>query len=214
MTKSFSALVQSAFRFLEEEFGFVVTRVDEDEHRRFFGSYVEYASPHSIVGLTLDRGIVSIPEISRVADVDRFKATGRISLDRILEYSTSTPEDLARLASRDFEEIKKAWEVVVAENQRRRHRLMSNVGSRLSDSEVDRRLARYASLLKEYGEPFLRGDFSTWLSLHEYYWHWLIAHEIVHDMRWGEDLTFENIEKRFSNVREYLHALRKEYGRE
>ena len=214
MGNSFITAARVAFQYLEEEFGLRISKVQENERRPSSDAYIEYSSTSCVVALSADRGAIVPPVVSRMADQGKYKHEGGLTLDRICEYRRAKPQDVARLSSRDFDEIKRAWQAVVEENDRREYRMMMAAKAGRTDITSQVRLTVYAGLLREYGEPFLRGEFSTWLALHEYNWHWLVAQEIVQDMRWGEELTFENIEKRFSNVREYLYALRKEYGRE
>ena len=213
MTKNFVTLVRSSFNFLKDEYGFTESVAQEDQARHFYGGYVSFSSPTTVIAIAIDRGVLGPPSIARTKDRGIFKHEGPISLDRIYEYAVTTPQDRSRLASHDSEQLKIAWNTIVEANRVNLNLPRMTEGDTLpSDSRLEVELDAYARLLRQYGEPFLRGDFSNWLDLHEYVWHWLVATEIVHDMRWGEELTVENVEARFGRLRVYLEALRHEYG--
>lgn len=78
------------------------------------------------------------------------------------------------------------------------------------DLRIEHDLQIYSGLMKEHAEQYLRGDFSNWLELCEYRWHWLIASEFAHGRAWGEELTFKNVEARFSKLGNYIEHLRRE----
>jgi len=214
VTGEYVEQIRSAFAFLQEEYRFAETKVRRDRPPRE-GCDIEYRSSQTIVGIVVDEwGTVWSPTIGRLADMGSFGSACIVSLDRIWEKERAHARDLSMLASHNPEDVREAWERVVVAGQLEMRRTMEATIPAPGEESTRRRLGAYAALLKQYSESFLSGDFSSWLDLQEYNWHWLVAQEIVQDMRWGEELTFENIEKRFSNVREYLYALRKEYGRE
>ena len=116
------------------------------------------------------------------------------------------------MGSRNADQVKSAWESVVVANERRFQRMMLDLKANEEIPTAELPLRVYAELLRRVGAPYLRGDFSSWLAVHEYNWNWLVAHEIVNNIGWGEEITAENVERRFLNVREYLQGLRKEFG--
>lgn len=213
MAESIVAQIKSAFRFLEAEYGLNVMLSREDEGKPYLGGWVEYTSPLTVVGVVVEKmGDVLSPYVGRARDQDAFKHEGRISLDRIYEYDVTTSQERMLLASHNPEELKRAWKAVVEPRGLDLLALIAQDSSVASDSREETELKAYAQVLMKHGEPFLRGDFSSWLELHEYKWNWLVATQIAHDMRWGEELTTENAEARLEGTRAYLEALRREHN--
>lgn len=218
MAESIVAQIRSAFRFLEAEYGFTAGFSKEDEGKPYLGGEVEYASSLTVVGVGVERlGVVLPPDIARAKDQVEFKRAGRISLDRIYEYAVTTRQERSRLASRNLEELKKAWKEVVEPNRLDLLGLIAADGSLASDSREETELRAYAHILRKYAEPFLRGDFSDWLELHEYEWNCLVAGEMVSgrfsERGRGGGVTASEAEERFWSYRVYLEALRREYGK-
>ena len=214
MTGEYVEQIRSAFAFLQEEYRFAETTVRRDRPPRE-GCDIEYRSSQTIVGIVVDEwGTVWSPTIGRLADMGAFGSAGIVSLDRIWEQKRAHARDLSMLASHNPEDVREAWERVVVAGQLEMRRTMEATSPTTGEESTESRLAAYAALLKQYGEPFLRGDFSSWLSLQEHSWHWLVAGEVVRDVRGEKRHTLKELEGRFSNVAEYLQALRREYGRD
>ena len=213
MTTGFLPLVHAAFNFLEDEYGLATMTEDEDKTRRFYGGFVSYASDRTVVTIAVDRGVLTSPAIGRAKDFGVSGGLGHINLDRIYEFTVSTPQERSRLASRDLGELKSAWRSVVKERRLDlQHFGLVRIPAQTFESEIAAGLIAYARVLKEYADPYLRGDFSNWVELCEYEWHRLVAGEVVNNRRWGEELSVENVELRFPRLRAYLERLRSEAG--
>jgi len=214
MSESVVAAIKSAFGFLERDFGFAVSSSSEDAGKPFLGGSVRYVSSFAEVSVIVERMQIPLPpQIARVKDLAEFKRDFRISLDRIREYRLIPSQTRMRLASRDPEELKEGWKEVVKASLVGMPAIPPVESQPDTDSRIAARLDADAHLLRKYGEPYLRGDFSDWLGLCEYDWYHLIAGEIAQNRRWGEELTIENVERRFSRFRTYLEHLRREAGR-
>ena len=215
MADSVVEVIKTTFRFLEAEYGFGTVTSREDQGKPYLGGWVEYASSATLVSIVVERlEIVLPPYVARASDRGRFKGDGRIELDRICEFALTTPPARLRLASRDLEELRIAWKEVVEPIRVDQASLGAEESLVDIRARLESELSAYAQLLSKCGEPYLRGDFTSWLELHEYRWNWLVANQIVHNMRWGEALTVENAEARLEGSRAYLEHLRREVGQD
>ena len=214
MADTLVSLVKSAFRFLEDEYGFTLAFADEDGERLFYDGTVLYESGLSAVSIGIDRGIISLPEISRARDAQdrRFKWASYISLSRIREYAITTAEERATLLSHD--------PGVALEIQRIEHAkdfgLAQFLRSKGGSDRITRRreeLDAYAQVLRDYADPLLRGHFSRWLELREYDWGRWLAERIRREREHGKDISVREVEASYEEGLAYLQALRREYGR-
>ena len=214
VTGEYVEQIRSAFAFLQEEYRFAETKVRRDRPPRE-GCDIEYRSSQTIVGIVVDEwGTVWSPTIGRLADMGSFGSACIVSLDRIWEKERAHARDLSMLASHNPEDVREAWERVVVAGQLEMRRTMEATSPAPGEESTRRRLGAYAALLKQYSESFLSGDFSSWLDLQESNWHWLVAGEVVRDARGEKGHALRELEGRFSNVAEYLQALRRECGRD
>jgi hypothetical protein len=205
-------LIRSAFAFLEKGYGFTEASARAGTQRRS-DCEIEYRSRSLSVWVAIDEwGTVWSPTIGRIADPgERTRASGT-PVDRLWEYSRASREDLALLASRDRGFVRKGWEGVVVPREIEKNELVGRANLLGTEGRARMILERYAEMLSEYGEAFLRGDFSSWLGVQEYCWHWLVAGELVRDQDTGDRHTLEEIEARFVGFRTYIESLRRELG--
>jgi hypothetical protein len=213
MGESFVEMIRTAFRFLETEFDFAEVLFQEDLGKPYSGGWVEYGSPSTIVSIVVDKmEAVGPTYVGRVKDRPGFGRMSRITLDTICEFALTTPQERLRLASRDSEELKRDWSdiakrVLVGMSSLRQ------ASSKVAPSSTEALLVSDAQLLREFGEPYLRGDFSKWLELCEFQWNWLVGSELS-NWSWAEEPTVEKAEAMFHRTRAYLQALRHEHSRE
>lgn len=89
-------------------------------------------------------------------------------------------------------------------------------------AELERQLAEEAHLLRKYADPFLRGDFSRWLEINEYWAtktraEYARRHNGKDYVEWimkrGEDGVMRKLGEK-TLAQDYLEELRKEYAEE
>lgn len=212
MSQAFAALVRSTFAFLVDEFGFDILDEKEDDKRPFYWGSVMLGSSATVISVDVDRGVLGSPTIGRRMDVADFGSVASISLDRIYEFQQTSDPERSQLSSGDPEKMTRAFrESIEPKLVNLRNREFTADGFASMDLRIEHTLQVYSRLMKEHAEQYLQGDFSNWLELCEYVWYWLIASEFANDRRWGEELTLENVERRFSKLRKYLGHLRGEY---
>ena len=217
MTKGLIPKVEIGFLFLQSEFGFAKAFSREDEKMPQRGCWVQYVSPTTVVGVVIDEwGRVLAPEIGRAKDRTDTEAVGNVSLRHVYEYETITQEERELLLSQDLSVLSNGLEVV----NRRALDFSRLVGSEAvpdGDLQTAKQVDAHARLLRQYGEPLLRGDFSSWLAIHEYVLRWLVAGEMVSgrfsERGRGGGVTAAEAEGRFWRSRDYIQALREEFGR-
>jgi hypothetical protein len=216
VTESLIPKIETGFRFLQSEYGFAKAFSRQDEKMPPRGCWVQYESPTTVVSVVIDEwGRVLAPEIGRAKDRTDADAVGNISLRQVYEYETTTAEERALLLSQDLSVLSNGLEVV----RKRALAFSSLIGSEASpdgDFQTARQIEAHARLLRQYGEPLLRGDFSSWLAIHEYALRWLVAGEMVSgrfsERGRGGGVTASEAEARFWRSREYIEALREEFG--
>jgi hypothetical protein len=86
-----------------------------------------------------------------------------LSSELVQEYTFSTPEERAIVCSQDPRDFRTAACLVVSKKLHHDKRQFSNKAA-----EIDSQLSDHARWLKQYAEPFLKGDFSQWLEIYEY----------------------------------------------
>lgn len=213
MAKGVVERVKSAFRFLEADYGFSVRIAHEDEEGPHLGGWVEYSTPLTVVSVVIEKlGLLVAPEIVRTKDEAEFRHESGISLERIYEYATSTSTERKRLASRDSGKLREAWKVFERPSPLESVEFDRRAGSHTADSRLDVELNAYAQLTRKYGEQLLLGNFSSWLELQEFKWDWLVGNYIL--SRRGKAVSAAEVEAIFWRTRNYLEALRREYGRD
>lgn len=213
MGEGFIDIVKDAFRFLEAEYRFLVTVAEEDATRQFYSGIVTYENPTTIVGIDVDRGIASPPQIVRAKDRSPRGLwwSHGVSLDTIREYSITTQEEQSVLLSLrpEGDESRRQIESRIYNDLAR---LIGNDNIEGMGTHVRRRLAVDGNLLRHYAEPLLKGDFSQWLELQEFGWNRFIAREFASRRRIRKETSVEEVEAGSKESFDYLQALRVEYG--
>jgi len=217
VTKGLIPKVETGFQFLQSEFGFAKAFSQEDEKMPQRGCWVQYVSPTTVVNVVIDEwGRVLAPDIGRTKDRTDSEAVGNVSLRQVYQYETTTPEERELLLSQDLSVLSNGLEVV----QKRALAFSRLIGSEAvpdGDLQTAMQIEAHARLLRQYGEPLLRGDFSSWLAIHEFVLRWLVAGEMVSgrfsERGRGGGVTASEAEARFWRSREYIQALREEFGR-
>jgi hypothetical protein len=158
MQETFNMMVLEHFEYLVSEYSFRVEKDLQDDPDFRLEGFVEYASPTtfvSIVGGWLD------VEVSFGRVVDDRKCSVPIGL--VHEFLSITPEEREIICSHDPRHKKECWLLIASKQlQYEKHEFTD------SDEETEYRVIHHARWLRQYADPFLRGDFSLWLAIHEY----------------------------------------------
>jgi hypothetical protein len=194
------------FQYLVDDYGFLVKKVEESERAPEIEGRFEFENATTFVTVSGEQWAVSAV-IGRVKD-DKY----RYFLDptAIHEYLVLTESDKKLVCSLDPKDDRKARLVI------HQVRLLHNKKDtdNLNES-IENQLADYSRWLREYAEPFLRGDFSQWLEINEF----MFARQRAERIRSGKDEFVRTVggskDERvsiFQSSLDYLEKLRKEYG--
>jgi hypothetical protein len=198
MKKTFSSYAIPYFRYLMEDYGFALTKIEDSESKETEGR-VEFETPVTFVtvsGETWTTGAV----IGRVKD-DRYRYF--LDPETIHEYLALTEADRELVLSPD------------PGDDRRARRILSQIslstGEETSGIDLSRQLSSSALWLRRYAGPFLRGDFTQWLQIYEY----KVLRARAASLRAGKEELVRTIapDERvsvFKGSLEYLDRLRKE----
>jgi hypothetical protein len=158
MQETFNMMVLEHFEYLVSQYDF---RVDKNWQRdpdfRLEG-VVEYASPTTLVSVV--GGLLDVEvSIGRVGDDRKCSVpTGLVH-----EFLSITPEEREIICSHDPRRKKESRLLIASKQlQYEKHEFANG------DEETEYRVIDHARWLRQYADPFLRGDFSLWLALHEY----------------------------------------------
>lgn len=158
MQKTFNKMVLKHFEYLVSDYGF---RVDKNWQRdpdiRWEG-IVEYVSPTAFV--SIEGGWVDVEvNFGRVGDDRKYS----VSIGLLHEFLSITPEERKTICSYDPRRKKEA-RLLIASKQLH----YEKNGLAHGEEETESWVADHARWLRQYADPFLRGDFSLWLAIHEY----------------------------------------------
>ena len=208
MKTTFFSMVMNHFQYLVTTYGFTIKKVDESERARDIEGRIEFENPTTFVTVSSEQWTVGAI-VGRAKD-DKYRFF--IDPATIHEYTVLTESDKKVLCSFDPKEEKKARALI---HQTRLLHSKSNTDSAIED--INGRLADYSRWLRQFAEPFLRGDFSKWLEIYEYKVNRTRAayirsgkNELVRTVGQNKDARISI----FQNSLNYLEKLREEYGRE
>jgi hypothetical protein len=205
MTITFSSMVMKHFQYLIKDFGFLVKRVEESERAPDIEGRIEFESLTTFV-------IVSSEQWAAGTSVGRIKDDRQryfLNPAEIHEYLALTEFDKKLLLSLDPQDNRKAK---LVSNQNRLLHDKKDTNSVVED--IDNQINDYSKWLRQYAEPFLRGDFSQWLAIYEY----KVARNRAAYIRSGREEFVRIVGRKderesiFQNSLDYLESLREEYG--
>ena len=158
MEKTFNMMVIEHFGYLVGEYNFGVDKdVQNDPDFRLEG-FVEYQSPTTFVSVAGEWYGIEV-SFGRVMDDRKFA----LSAELVHEFLSLTPEQRQIVCSLNPRHKKEARQLIASQQLQYEKREFA--------SGADRReheLMHHACWLRQYADPFLRGDFSLWLPIHEY----------------------------------------------
>lgn len=159
MKASFFSMAMKHFQYLISEYGFTVNKVERSERDPVIEGRIEFETPYTFVTVSGEQWGVGA-SVGRMKD-DRY----RFFLDprTIYEYQSLTEAEKQLVCSFDRKDDRKA-RILMHQLKLIHHKNDSN--SVVED--IESQLADYSKWLRQYAEPFLRGDFSRWLEIYEF----------------------------------------------
>ena len=206
MKTLFSSIVMDYFQYLVTEYSFAITKTEELERAPEIEGRIEFETSMTFVIVSSEQWTISVG-LGRLQD-DRY----RFFLDplTIHEYNMLTVSDKKLVCSLDPQDDRQAKMIL-----RRLSVLRNKNSSNGAVEDITNRLSDYSKWLRQYAEPFLRGDFSQWLAIYEY----KVSRMRAAHIRSGKEefvrTTSLARDKRisiFQNNLAYLENLREEYG--
>jgi hypothetical protein len=206
MKTTFFSMVMNNFQYLVDQYGFAVIKTENSEHNPEIGGRIEFETTTTFVTVSSEQWAVGAT-VGRVKD-DKYRFF--LNPSTIHEYIVLTESDKKLVCSLDAKDNRKAKTVI---HQTRLLHSKDNSNSVIED--INSQLADYSRWLRQYAEPFLRGDFSQWLELYEYK---VIRSRAAH-IRSGKEEFVRTIGQDkdeqisiFQSSLDYLEKLREEHG--
>lgn len=215
LNTTFVQIIQEKFEFLIKNYGFALVSTTESPGDHQWEGKVIYATSTTYLTAECTRGESPLIHISRVKDNPTppkiLKGTGLMYLDLIYEYMVLENNEREIVVSIKLEDREKAEQIA--------HNAHLNLHSqflKIKDygEQLAARMSVYGELLRKYAEPFLLGDFSFWVDMHEY----SVAKKIAQSVRSGyinfgfyENGTLKSYGKKQyeENRMDYLDKLKK-----
>jgi hypothetical protein len=158
MQETFNMMVIEHFGYLVSEYNFQVDKdLQNDPDFRLEG-FVEFQSPTTFVSVAGEWYGMEV-SFGRVID-DRKLA---LSVELVYEYLSLTPEQREIVCSPDPQYKHDAKLLLASQQLQYEKREFANGADRR-----EHELMQHACWIRQYADPFLRGDFSLWLPIHEY----------------------------------------------
>ena len=203
----FLSAVMQHFQYLLTDYGFEIKMVDLSRHPPESEERVEFESPTIRVSIVNNQRAADVI-IYRMQD-DRYRYF--LHMLQIREYHLLSEAAKQVTCSLDPQDTAAAETLHQAAGSRS-PRLPSESAFQYLDSQ----LAEYSKWLREYAEPFLRGDTAQWLAIYEYD----VSSSRAAYIRSGKEEFVRTVpdnkdERRsiFQNRFDYLEKLREEYGK-
>jgi hypothetical protein len=158
MQKTFNMIALEHFGYLMSEYNFWVDKNLQQDSDFILEGYVEFQSPTTFVAVAGEWYDVEV-SFGRVVDDRKFA----LSIGLVHEYLSLTPEQRQLVCSRDPRHKKESRLLIASQQLQYEKREFTNCAERTEQEVID-----HARWLRQYADPFLRGDFSLWLPIHEY----------------------------------------------
>jgi hypothetical protein len=163
MEKTFVQIAEQHFEYLTKDYSFEKILSEESPRDHRWEGWLEYCSKSTYIEIECTRGENPSISIGRKKDVinkDK-KRQHLLSIDLIYEYATLTQPEKDTVTS--LLERRKAGEILY------KSQLFFQLPNADSfEQQMELRLAVYASFVRKYAQPFLRGDFSQWPEIWDY----------------------------------------------
>jgi hypothetical protein len=211
MKNKFISLVDKHFDYLVSEYNFTINKEEESKLHPEIEGRVEYESFTTFVTVSSEQWTVNV-NVGRLKDN---KYHYFLDPRSIYEYLVLTETEKKLVCSLDPRDNRKAKLLLRQKRLLHKEKDFNN-----SVSRIESQLADYSKWLRQYADPFLRGDFSKWLDIYEF----LIARQFAEHIRSGKDefvLRFIGLDEKgepvhekrkiFQNSFDYLEKLKHEY---
>lgn len=210
MQDTFNKMVMEHFQYLIEDYHFKIIEISDHVQRDVkVEGFVEYQSSFTFVTITGEwywNGVA----FGWIKDARKFA----LSSELIHEFVSLTAKERGMVCSPDPKDNRTARNLV---NSKRLQHVKREFSS--NAEEKDSQLADHARWLRQYADPFLRGDFSRWREIYEYKVARMIGeHKRAGKSEWGlryagTDATGKPIHEKqhiFQSSLDYLAASREE----
>jgi hypothetical protein len=207
METNFFSMAMNHFQYLVTDYGFAVKKVEKSERVPEIDGRVEFETSTTFVTVSSEQWAAGA-SVGRAQD-DKY----RFFLNPLIiqEYFVLTASDKKLVCSLDPKDEQKAKMILY------RVRLLHNKNTtNTAVEDINGQLFDYSIWLRQYAEPFLRGNFSQWLEIYEYKVSRLRAAHIRSGKEEFVRTTGQNKNERisiFQNSLDYLEKLREEYGK-
>jgi hypothetical protein len=158
MQETFNMMVIEHFGYLVSEYNFQVSKSLQNDPDFRLEGLVEFQSPTTFVFVAGEWYGMEV-RFGRVIDDRKFA----ISADLVHEFLSLTPEQRQIVCSRD-PQYRHDAKLLVASKQLQHEKCEFTNGAEETEHEV----IDHARWLRQYADPFLRGDLSLWFPIHEY----------------------------------------------
>jgi hypothetical protein len=158
MQETFNMMVIEHFGYLVSEYNFQVSKSLQNDPDFRLEGFVEFQSPTTFVSVA---GEWYGMEVSFGRATDERKFT--LSVELVHEFLSLSPEQREIVCSPDPRYRHDAKLLVASKQLQYEKRECTN-----SAEKTEQQLLDHARWLRQYADPFLRGDFSLWLPIHEY----------------------------------------------
>ena len=158
MQKTFNMMVIDHFGYLVSEYHFWVGKILDHDPDIMLEGFVEFQSPTTVVSVASEWYATEV-RFGRIMDDRKFA----ISAELVHEFLSLTPEQRQIVCSPDPRHKKEARQLIASQQLQYEKREFANGAGRRKHE-----LMQHACWIRQYADPFLRGDFSLWLAIHEY----------------------------------------------
>jgi len=158
MQETFNTMVIEHFGYLVSEYNFQMSKnLQNDPDFRLEG-LVEFQSSTTFVSVAGEWYGMEV-SFGWAADDRKFA----ISAELVHEFLSLTPEQRGIVCSLDPQYKHEARQLIASKQLQYEKREFADGAEKTEHEVID-----HARWLRQYADPFLRGDFSLWLAIHEY----------------------------------------------
>jgi len=158
MHATFNMMVIDHFGFLVSEYRFWIGKILDHDPGIMLEGFVEFQSPTAFVSVAGEWYATEV-KFGRVMDDRKFA----ISTELIHEFLSLTPEQRQVVCSLNPRDKKEARQLIASQQLQYEKREIANDTDRREHESM-----HHACWIRQYADPFLRGDFSLWSAIHEY----------------------------------------------
>jgi hypothetical protein len=158
MQKTFNMMVIDQFGYLVSEYHFRLGKILDHDPDIMLEGFVEFQSPTTFVSVAGEWYGTEV-RFGRVMDNRQFA----ISAELVHEFLSLTPEQRQIVCSPDPRQKQEARLLIASQQLQYEKREFADGADRREHERM-----QYAHWIRQYADPFLRGDFSLWLPIYEY----------------------------------------------